>query len=412
MSPLTKRPGRNPVPEAAIVDAHSQEKAEQRQLALRSLLMRPLMGADHPVFARVRAHADYLRAWFARECGWTLRIERTHARLCKRVADTADATRGAKDFTRERYILLCLSLAVLDREDIQITLARLGERLMVEALDSTLASAGFEFGLDRQSQRRDLVHVCRLLLDLGVITRVAGDEAAYINQSGDALYDIHRPVLATLLVGERGPSALAAAETTEARLAALAADAPAEGDDAQRTALRHGLARRLLDDPVLYLDTLTVDEREYFLGQRGPMGRRLADAAGLHAEHRAEGSALVDAGGELTDVALPQQGTDAHATLLLAEYLAARERRGATGPLPWVEIEAFMRQAARDYRKYWRKAAQEAGAERALAQTAVDRLAALGLVERGDDTIQALAAVSRFKLGETHFKQADLWGQA
>ncbi|MGN8157947.1 TIGR02678 family protein [Salinisphaera sp. RV14] len=395
--------------EAAVIDARTREIDEQRQRALRALLARPLMPADDRVFGLVRAHADYLRTWFARECGWVLRVERGHARLAKRAADVNDASRGAREFNRNRYILLCLALAVLEREDVQITLARLGERLMVEALDSQLAASGFVFALDRQTERRDLVAVCRLLLALGIISRVAGDEQAYINQSGDALYDIHRPLLAGVLAGDRGPSAVADAGTLEARLAALAADNLAEGEDARRTALRHRLSRRLLDDPLLYLDELDTDEREYFLNQRGPMGRRLAEATGLAAEHRAEGTALVDARGELTDVALPQQGTDAHATLLLAEFLAARLRAGQSGPVPEAEVLAFMREAAREHRKYWRKAAQESGAERTLAAAALERLEALRLIRRADQTIEPLPAICRFRLGEARVtKQSDL----
>lgn len=300
---------------------------------------------------------------------------------------------------------------MLEREDIQITLARLGDALMAEALEPALVELGFEFALDRQSQRRDLVEVCRLLLDLGVLDGVAGDEAAYINQSGDALYGIRRPVLAALLVSERGASALAAAGTTEARLAALAADTVAEGEEARRTVVRHRLSRRLLDDPVVYVDDLTADERDYFSGQRGPMGRRLADATGLAAEHRAEGTALVDAHGDLTDVALPQQGTDAHATLLLTEFLAERLRAGRTAPIPVAEIEAFLREAAHQHRKYWRKDTQAAGAERELANVAIDRLAALRLVQRRGDTVLAQPAVCRFKLGDAKIQpvqQADL----
>ncbi|MGB7757889.1 MAG: TIGR02678 family protein [Salinisphaera sp.] len=401
------------MPEAAVIDARTREIDEQRQRALRALLARPLMTADERAFSLVRAHADYLRTWFARECGWVLRVERGHARLAKRPADVDDATRGAPEFNRNRYILLCLALAVLEREDVQITLARLGERLMVEALDPQLAARGFVFALDRQTERRDLVAVCRLLLALGIITRVAGDEAAYINQSGDALYDIHRPMLAAVLAGDRGPSALAETQaedaSLEAWLAALTADTPAEGEDGRRTALRHRLSRRLLDDPLLYLDDLNADEREYFLNQRGPMGRRLAEAIGLTAEHRAEGSALVDTRGELTDVSLPQQGTDPHATLLLAEFLAERLRAGHTGPVPEAEILAFMRDAARAHRKYWRKAAQESGAERVLAAAALERLEALRLIRRADQTIEPQPAICRFRLGEARVtKQTDL----
>ena len=291
------------------------------------------------------------------------------------------------------------------------------------------------FALERQTERRDLVQVSRLLLDWGVISRVAGDEQAYINQSGDALYDIHRPVLAAVLAGDRGPSVLRQAgevtgsggvDDTPMRLAALTADAAIEGEDARRTALRHRLARRLLDDPLIYTDELTPDAREYFINQRGAMGRRLADATGLVPEHRLEGSALVDERGELSDIALPQQGTDAHATLLLAEFLAQHQRSASDNaaenagaaeqsvPVPEAEILAFMRDAAHRHRKYWRKATREPGAERALAEAALERLEALRLVRRREHAVVALPAVCRFTLGEARVTrgggQADLLG--
>ena len=76
--------------------------------------------------------------------------------------------------------------------------------------------------------------------------------------------------------------------------------------------LRHQLARRLLDDPVVYVDTLGPEARAYFINQRGAMAARLCDAAGLVAEQRAEGLALVDEPAQLTDVAMPAEGTEAH----------------------------------------------------------------------------------------------------
>lgn len=395
---------------AAVIDARTREIEEQRERALRALLSRPLMTADHRAFWLVRAHADYLRDWLARECGWLLRVERGYARLFKRPADIMDSQRGAEGFNRSRYVLLCLALAVLEREEVQITLQRLGERLIDEAAAPELAAAGFAFTLEKQTERRDLVQVCRLLLGLGIIGRVAGDEQAYINQSGDALYDIHRPMLAALLAGDRGPSTLAEADRGDCnqRLRALVAENVPEGEDAQRTAVRHRLSRRLLDDPVVYREELDADEQEYFLRQRGAMSHRLAGATGLTAEHRAEGSALVDEAGDLTDVPLPQQGTDAHATLLLAEFFAQRLRSGNASPVPAAEIAAFMREAAREHRKYWRKTAQEAGAERELANSALSRLEALRLVRRHADTAHPLPAVCRFRLGESRVRQRDL----
>lgn len=402
--------------EAAVSDARSRQIEEQREQALRGLLATPLMRAGHRAFPLVRMHTEYLRDWLARECGWSLQVERDFARLSKQPADSADSTRGAEGFQRNRYALLCLALAVLEREDVQITLHRLGERLIEEAADPALEAEGFSFALDRQSQRRDLVQVCRLLLELGVLTRVAGEEEAYINQSGDALYDIHRPVLSTLLASERGPSILQAANDNgsddradwESCLQALATEYVPEGETVQRTAIRHRLSRRLLDDPVVYLDSLDAEERDYFVNQRGVMARRLGEATGMTAEHRAEGSALIDENGDLSDVALPQQGTDAHATLLLAEHLAQRLRNGEHAPVAESEVRAFMREAARAHRKYWRKATMEAGAEAELAGSALNRLRALRLVRIDDSGIWPLPAVCRFKLGEATVKQRSL----
>ncbi len=80
---------------------------------------------------------------------------------------------------------------------------------------------------------------------------------------------------------------------------------------------------------MLYHDELTPEEREYLSSQRGPMAYRLAQASGLTAELRAEGLALVDADGELSDKHLPAVGTEAHATLLVAEYLARAAKTDA-----------------------------------------------------------------------------------
>lgn len=396
--------------EAAIRDARNREIEAQRERALRALLARPLMRPDDPSYPLVRAHADYLRTWLAREAGWSLRVEREYARLFKRPAHTTDATRGMSAYDRNRYILLCLALAVLEREDVQITLQRLGERLISEATEPALANTGFVFTLERQAQRRDLVTVCRSLLQLGVISRVAGDEEAYIHSAGDALYDIHRPVASVLLAGTRGPSTMREAADFNERLQALIEDSRLEGEEAERTAMRHRLTRRLLDEPVVYFDELPEDEREYFTNQRGAMARRLTEATGLTAEHQAEGTALVDESGELTDVALPKQGTDAHATLLVADFLAKRLRSGDDTPVPRAEIAAFVREAAESHRKYWRKNAREPGAERALADTSLQRLEALRLVQLGAETVQPLAAICRFRLGEAEIKQTNLFG--
>ena len=110
-------------------------------------------------------------------------------------------------------MLLCLACAVLERADPQITLRLLGERLLQFAAEPALASFGFAFTLGAPHERRELVAVCRTLLELGVLQRVAGDEDAFVHADGDqadALYDVQRRALAGMLATVRGPSTFTA----------------------------------------------------------------------------------------------------------------------------------------------------------------------------------------------------------
>lgn len=404
---------RSPRPAARHVgELQRTQQQDEFRRALCALLLRPLMSPQHPEFSAVRRQAERLREWFARETGWPLHVDREGARLFKRPADLRDATRGLPDYDRRRYVLLCLACAVLERSDPQITLQLLGERIMVEAADPALVALGYTFTLRSASERRELVAVCRTLLDQGVLERVAGDEESFVHdigwQQSDALYDVQRRLLAVLLAAVRGPSTWPAGETpenTEARLHALVTAHTADSEQGRRDALRHALARRLLDDPVLYADTLAPDAQAYFINQRGTMAARLCDATGLTAEQRAEGLALADPSGHLTDVAMPAEGTDAHATLLVAEHLAQRLRRTRT-PLHVAEeeIAAFLREAVDRYGRYWRKSARAAGAERELTQIVLERLQRLALIAREAAGVRPLPAIARFSLGEAEVR--------
>jgi uncharacterized protein (TIGR02678 family) len=232
--------------------------------------------------------------------------------------------------------------------------------------------------------------------------------AAGTGEGADALYDVQRRVLAGLLAAVRGPSTWAAEQapvTLDERLASLVSEPVPDSDEGQRTALRHHLARRLLDDPVVYLDTLDEAQRAYFVNQRGAMAARLCEATGLAAEQRAEGLALVDEDGELTDVAMPAEGTDAHATLLVAEHLATRLRAGdAARPVNEADIATFLAGVRERYGRYWRKSAREAGAEHELARCALERLAQLRLVERTAGQVRPLPALARYALGDADLR--------
>lgn len=381
-----------------LVDVLDLQRDAERARALRALLRHALLtpsGPDVAAFALVRKHGDWLRRWFMDQAGWSLHVDAGLARLRKVPGDLADGTRAALvdgkiPFSRRRYALFCLALAALERADAQITLGRLADRILSLAGDPALADAGFTFALETPEARRDLVVVARLLLRLHVLTKVAGDEQAYVSNSGDALYDVERRVLATLLVVGRGPS-MARTSDFEERLTAITEEQVADTEEGR--AIRQRLSRRLLDDPVVYLDDLAPAEREYLDTQRHFVLKRLADATGLEPEARAEGMALVDPTGEATDLAMPEEGTDGHATLLLAEHLARRPGER----VPVSELEALMTDLAARHSGRWRKHNAEPVL---LCRQAIDRLLALGLIRSAGGEVVARAALSRFSYTE------------
>jgi uncharacterized protein (TIGR02678 family) len=204
-----------------------------------------------------------------------------------------------------------------------------------------------------------------------------------------------------LLTGSRGPSTVTAGGF-ESRLSELTAEPVAETDELRNQALRRLLTRRLLDDPVVYYDELTEDERAYLISQRHNITGRITEATGLLAELRAEGVAMVDPDDELTDVRMPEQRTDGHVTLLVAEYLASR------GRAPRSELLAFVRRAAREHASYWRKGVTEPGAESELLDIALDKLTALRLADIDTEVtrdgtgtvIRGRPAIARFAIAK------------
>jgi uncharacterized protein (TIGR02678 family) len=232
-----------------------------------------------------------------------------------------------------------------------------------------------------------------------VLAKVAGDEDAYLSSTGDALYDIRRPVLAAMLSGNRGPSTITA-DTFEARLAELTAEPVPDSDDLRNQAIRRRITRRLLEDPVLYLDELEDDERAYLSSQRSAITRRIEEVTGLVAEVRAEGIAMVDPADELTDVRMPEQRTDGHVTLLVAEYLSGRQQASID------ELHSYLRGAAQQFAGYWRKGVTEPGAEAHLLDIAVEKLVALRLVEVDLDVVRSRPAIARYSIEEPTVKEA------
>ncbi len=392
--------------------------AGEIRIAIRALLRHPLLrphAPDPEAYLLVRRHHDWLGAWFAHHADWNLAVTSEAARLRKMPAHAADPSRGAVEprnrepFTRKRYVLLCLALAALERSDRQITLGRLAEALVSGlASEPAFAAAGLVWSLDAAADRRDFVHAVRLLLHLGALRRVQGNEDQFLHdRESDVLYSVVRPVLALLLATRRSPS-LVHAEDFEARLEALVTDASTpDTPDARHRAIRTHLVRRLLDDPVVYYDELDPETRAYLDRQRSFLLRDITEATGLEAEVRAEGIALADLDGDCTDLGLPEEGTEGHLTLLLASWLAGILR---TEPARSITVDAARLQTVRfirQHRHHWRREVTEKGAEAWLTETVLNRLAGLGLIGRRAGEIIPRAALGRYALRVTPDLEGD-----
>lgn len=372
------------------VDRHA---VEERRAALRALLSRPLLLPHDPAFPWVRRHAAWLAEWLSRHPRWAITVKPDYARLRKTPGDLADPTRPARDpksaigFTRRRYALWCLLLATLERSERQTTLGRLVDGLAREIVAASLPA----LDLESRDDRRDLVHVVRLLVDVGALRRVVGDEGGFVDDRGrDVLYNVLHPVLSALLDVRTPPSLVSEGDD---RISAIAREPGPDTDAARNLAIRTKLFRRLLDDPVLYYADLSEEARAYFAKQRPFIVREVEYATGLVEETRLEGIAMVDPEATLTDVAMPEEGTEGHVALLLAEWLAR------SGPVGIAAAEARVRAWAQEHETYWRKDSRAPGADVRLAREAVDRLEALGLLRREGDALVPRPALSRFRSG-------------
>jgi uncharacterized protein (TIGR02678 family) len=392
----------------ALEVALEEARAHELRRAARTLLRRPLLRAGGPSgddLGLVRRHGPDLREWFDANTGWRLLVDSEVARLVKILPADAGITQPARDarsgrpFGRRRYVLTCLALSVLERADAQITLGRLAEGVILAASDANLTRAGVTFRLEGRDERSDLVSVVRLLLSLGVLTRVAGDEEAFVRDAGDALYDVQRRSLALLLAAPRGPSTIAA-ESFGERVQQLAEEPVPETDELRNRALRHRLTRRLLEDPVVYYDELAPEEAAYLSTQRGAIARRISELTGLVAEVRAEGIAMVDPDDDLTDLRMPEAGTDGHVTLLVATELAERACADPAVVVAEEELRRLVGRLAREHRAWWRNDACAAGAESGLVAIALERLEALHLIRREAGCVRPLPALARYAVDE------------
>ncbi|MBD9703205.1 TIGR02678 family protein [Streptomyces sp. ID01-12c] len=302
----------------ALPSAHDVALAAERRAAARLLLAHPLVTSTGPhsdTFPLVRRHADWLAKRFQQVFGYRLLVEASYARLFKAglgpgAGHRLERPSTGTPFTPRTYSYLALALSVLVTAPEQLLLSQLVSDLRAAAVD-----AGIELAdTGRQAERRTLAAALRQLVDWGVLTETEGQVSAVAEErAGEALLTVDREIARAVVAGPLAQS------RDGADLVRRSAD---PGFGGPRTYVR----RRLVETPVVHLDDLTDAEREWLRTRQRREAQAFSELLGLEAEIRAEGIALVDPEGDLTDLHLPGTGTVAQAALLLVERLVARLR--------------------------------------------------------------------------------------
>jgi uncharacterized protein (TIGR02678 family) len=248
---------------------HELEREQQVVHAFRALLKTPLMCRDHEAFALVRRHHPELQRRFADLLGYELALRADHARLRKKPfeRDTTHPQRvhqptvhddRSRPFTRRHYALFCLALATLERSAPQTIISWVAENVI-----SMAREAGIPLDFDDRAHRQVLAEAIQPLVEIGALSLVHGSADAWVRGVGAddggevSLYDVNHSVLADVMITREVSSCRSAEDVVET------ADEYAPTEDGRNRRLRHRVARRLVEHPVLYIDELAPDERDY-----------------------------------------------------------------------------------------------------------------------------------------------------
>ncbi|MFI6054855.1 TIGR02678 family protein [Streptomyces violascens] len=297
------------------------------QKAVRLVLRHPLVTPGYPdkaALTTVRRWAGQLRTDLMEALGYRLVTTADTARL-QRAQDGLDATRPAltragRPFDRRRYAYLVLTLAALGRHGAQVALGELADAVAADAVRID----GLGLDTARKPDRDAFVDAVTWLTERGALTLADGSATAWAGdpERAEALYDIDREILLAV----HHPTRVLQHLTS---VTSLLDSSGALGLSAGRAAQRRDQARRarrlVLENPVAYY----AEADSELLGQlRAPaLAEDLERLTGLTVERRAEGVALIDTSGRLSDLRFPGGGTVAQAALLLAARISAAVQR-------------------------------------------------------------------------------------
>lgn len=310
------------------------------QKAVRLLLRHPLVTPVWPdagALPLVRRWAERLRVDLPEALGYRLVTTADTARLV-RVQDELDATqpartRAGRPFDRRRYAYLVLALAALGRSGTQITLSELAESV---AADATRVD-GLGMDTARKADRDAFVDAIAFLEARGALHVADGNAAAWAGdpEKAEALYDIDRGIVGALYQPNRVLQHLrSVTELLDDGRGGAGSGLPGvslSGNAQRRSAARR--ARRLvLEQPAVYY--ADVDESLHGQLRGGALAEDLERLTGLAVERRAEGVALIDVSGRLSDARFPAGGTVAQAAVLLAAKIAEQVGKPGVARMP------------------------------------------------------------------------------
>jgi uncharacterized protein (TIGR02678 family) len=304
------------------------------QKAVRLILRQPLITPVWPdagALPLIRRWADQLRSDLPEVLGYRLVTTADTARLV-RVQDELDATqpattRAGRPFDRRRYAYLVLALAALGRSGTQITLSELAETVAADAARVD----GLGMDTERKAERDAFVDAVAFLESRGALRTADGSASAWAGdpEKAEALYDIDRGIAGALYQPNR---VLQHLRSVTELLANDTAAGLARGVNTQRRSVARRARRLVLEQPAVYY--ADVDESLHGQVRAGALAEDLERLTGLVVERRAEGVALIDTSGRLSDARFPAGGTVAQAALLLAAKIAEQARTPGVEHLP------------------------------------------------------------------------------
>lgn len=298
------------------------------QKAVRLVLRHPLVTPVFPdagALPLVRRWAEQLRKDLPEVLGYRLVTTADTARLL-RVQDDLESgqpalTRAGRPFDRRRYAYLVLTLAALGRSGAQIALSELADAVAADAARID----GLGMDTERKHDRDAFVDAVVWLEARGALRTADGSATAWVGNpdKAEALYDIDRQIAAAVYQPSR---VLQHLRSVTDLLSAGSTPGLARGRETQRRATAQHARRLVLEHPAVYY----ADVEESLHGQlRAPaLAEDLERLTGLALERRAEGVALIDTSGRLSDARFPAGGTVAQAALLLAAKIAEQVGKG------------------------------------------------------------------------------------